>query len=392
MRRLLGLFLILALAGAGATGCGGGSSGDVDAGSQDACAGGCANPDAGPPDATPTVTVADVCGPDGALSKLLQAWLACNPALDELAFQGQVTPQSISDFCNGAIGDYLGDGSIALPSYAELQTCLDYISNTSCTDLDPGAAACDLFRGAVADNGACEATDECGEDSYCMGASTGACGTCQPRLADGMTCARDDECLNRNCIGTQCGAPSGDGDPCQNNNDCIGQRQCDPSTNKCGIKTWALNDVCAGAGDCGILTTDLYCKAAAPTGPAGQCAQYLAIGDPCTAPTQANPLSGCDLREYDWCNTGAIGGAKCSAPNLVQEGQQCGILTGNKCAAGLVCSNPIPSGSNPNPGICYTPGVKDDACGMQGDVPCGLFLGCVANQCEYNAYSGTCPG
>lgn len=389
MRRAFGLAFIISIVTVSAAACGGSSNGNVD-GSPGVTPDGGRSGDAqvttdgSAPDGASAVTAADVCGTNGALAKLLTTFRDCNPAVDEILFQGQLTAQSVSDFCNGSFDSHLTDGSIALPTRAELQACLDYIANTSCTDLDPKNTACDLAYGQVADGHACDSTQQCGDSSYCQGATGTTCGTCQPRAQDGASCTVDDECLNRNCIGTQCGSPSDVGDPCLANADCIGQRTCNTTTHKCELVTWKLNDACSGPKDCGVLDTGLYCKATAPTSPAGQCANYLALGAACTPPTQTNPLSGCDLRAYDWCNPNTAGGATCSAPNIVQVGHNCSAVSGNKCAAGLVCSNPITGGK------CYAPGKEGDACGTAADPPCGLFLSCINNKCAYGN-QGVCP-
>lgn len=366
--------------------CGGGSStGGVDA----------PNPDtaAGPPDATPVVTQADICGPNGPLAMLVAKEISCNPGIDTLLLQGQATPNAISAFCNGSTQPY-EPGSIDLPTYAELQACLQYISSTACLDLNFNDPACNLFHGTVADNMGCDTTEQCSDASYCDRTDLTTCGTCKPRKTDGMTCTNnsDEQCASGACIGTQCGHLGMDGDPCitgANQNDCLGQRVCDPSNNRCVTKTWQLNDTCSGQGDlgsCGILNTDLWCK---PTngqfGTPGQCAHYLAIGDTCDPNNIGTGL--CDIRAYEWCNPNAAGGPKCAAPNIVQEGKQCGMTFGNQCATGLVCTHPLGGVQ----GTCYTPGAKDATCGGTGDAPCGLFLGCDEGKCEYTDNTPACP-
>ena len=376
--RKLGLVLLVVAAA-----CGGGSS----TGGPDA-----ANPDtaAGPPDATPTVTVDDICGTDGVYAKLVAKILQCNPGFDLLITQGQATPAAISAFCHGATDPYR-PASIDLPSYAELQACLQYISSTSCLDLNFNDPACNVLHGKVADTMGCDSTEQCLDASYCQRASLASCGTCTPREADGMPCTADEQCANGACVGTQCGHLGVDGDPCfQNGSDCLGTRVCDPSTSKCVTKTWQLNDACSGQGDlgsCGILETDLYCKPTTGTiGNPGQCAHFLAIGDTCD-PNNLGAGGLCDIRAYDWCNPNAAGGPKCAAPNVVQEGKQCGMLFGNQCATGLACTHPLGGVQ----GTCYTPGAKDAACGQQGDPACGYFLFCDNNQCEYTDNTPACP-
>jgi len=365
----LGLCALMVLAA-----CGGSKSGDdvVDAPSAI---------DSGPPDATPTVTLDDVCGTDGAYEKLIAKLVACNPGIDLIAFQGQATAANVSALCHGAIDPYTS--TIDLPSYAELQACLTYVQSTACLDLDFNSGPCGkMLHGKVADNSGCDSTEQCTDASWCDRPNGTTCGTCKPRKADGQACTADEQCTNGKCVGTQCGHPGLDGDPCvimnNSSDDCLGQRSCNTTSHQCETKTWQLNDTCSGGGDCGILQTDLYCKIP-QNQTTGQCAKFLAIGDQCGA-----GLGQCDLRAYDWCNQAAQT-PRCTAAVVVQDGAACSILQGRKCDVGLVCSDPI------NGGKCYTPGVKDDACGGASDPPCGLFMGCVSNQCEYTDDTPACP-
>lgn len=357
--------------------CGGSSSSgdDVDA---------AITADSAPPDATPVVTIDDICGTDGVYNKLIAKILSCDPGLDFIAFQGQATPGAITALCHGAIDPYV-PGSIGLPTYAELQTCLTYVASTSCLDLDFNAPACNALHGKIADAMGCDTTDQCLDASYCDRPNTATCGTCKPRLADGLACTTDEMCANGKCVGTQCGHPGQDGDPCvidattKSSDDCLGQRLCDPQTHQCVTKNWQLNDTCTDFGQCGLLYgSGMYCKI--PQGQQqGQCAAFLKIGDPC-----GGTLGTCDLIHYEWCNQVAST-PRCTAPTTVQKDAACGALTGKQCAAGLACSDPI------NGGKCYTPGVKDDACGASGDAPCGALLKCDEGTCEYTDDTPACP-
>jgi hypothetical protein len=348
--------------------------------------------DAAPPDATPVVTFDDLCGPEGAYQKLIAKLISCNPIIDIVEFQGQATPSALTAFCHGIYDPYTS--TIDLASYAELQSCLSYISSTSCLDLSFNAPQCDLFHGTVSDASGCDQSEQCSDASYCKRPVSTTCGTCTAKAMDGQPCSADEQCANGKCVGTQCGHPGVDGDPCvidattNSSDDCLGQRVCDPKTNKCVTRTWQLNDTCTGLGDCGILNTGMWCK---PTdgvlGHAGQCANFLTLGTTCTA---GNPGTGlCDLRSYQWCDQGTTGPAKCTAPNIVQDGHTCGLFQGNQCATGLVCSNVL--GGNTNPGHCYAPVQKDGACGG-ANPPCALFMGCAdGTMCEYTDDTPACP-
>src|SRR5262245_50209655 len=75
------------------------------------------------PDATPEVTIASLCATDGVLPQLVGKILQCNPAFDFFLAQGQATPMTLATFCQGALGGYVTDGAIKLPSYAQLTAC-----------------------------------------------------------------------------------------------------------------------------------------------------------------------------------------------------------------------------------------------------------------------------
>jgi hypothetical protein len=334
------------------------------------------------PDATPTVTIDDICAPDGLYAKLVAKLIACNPFLDLLVLQGQGTPAAVSALCHGAVDPYR-PATIDLPSYAELQACRAYVDGTACSDLDFNGSPCNVLHGKLADTSGCDSTEQCKDTSFCDRPNPDACGTCKARLADSSTCTADEQCTGGKCVGTQCGHPGKDGDPCildaqGNSDDCLGQRVCNKQTHLCETRTWQLNQACTALGECGILQTDLYCKLPTGGGP-GQCAHYLAVGDPC-----GGNLGMCDLRSYQFCNQVAST-PRCTDPGIVQEGAACSMFQGKKCAAGLVCSDPI------NGGKCYTPGPKGATCGTQGAAPCAAFLNCIGGTCQYTDNTPACP-
>ena len=119
MRRL-GLCAIAAAVVVAACGGSSSSNGDVDA---------AVTIDGSPPDATPVVTIDDICGANGAYNQLIAKILSCDPGLDFIAFQGQATPAAITALCHGATDPYM-PATIGLPSFSELQACLGYISST----------------------------------------------------------------------------------------------------------------------------------------------------------------------------------------------------------------------------------------------------------------------
>lgn len=344
------------------------------------------------PDAAPAVTLADLCGPDGALTALFEKVIACNPALDLLLFQGRANAAGLAALCDGAVGPFLDDGSIALPTWEQIDACRAYVDATACLDVDfvVDRGPCDLFVGQVAAGGDCESSEQCVAEAYCDTTGGGDCGTCAARKADGMTCAGDGECAGGACIGTQCGSPGDDGDPCLSagpgddpNNDCRGQRVCDTDQNECvTLPAWQVNQVCTpNTGDCDPLGTGLWCQ---PSGDAGQCAPMLADGAVCRNSGVAQGV--CDIRAYLTCPAGA--NATCTPPvTVTTEGDACGFFAGAQCAAGLVCTNPITMG------VCVEYQAEGETCENGGAATdqCDLFLGCVDGECAYGDYSGTCP-
>jgi hypothetical protein len=366
--------------------------GDDDSSSPDAAAA----PDAEAPDARPDPTLEDVCGPDGVLARMFDVLVQCNPAFDTVLLQGRATPEAIADFCESLVGPYIEDGSILLPGWGSLEGCQTTYAHIECTDgeLEINTADCDLFRGAQLDGEDCEISEQCSRDSFCDRSGGGACGLCAAKLADGMTCNADEQCVNGGCIGTQCGRLGFDNDPCvispapgaDPNEDCRGQRECDPDTNRCvSPRTWVLNDVCEPKLlDCDSFDTGLYCKPS--PGGGGQCAPMIELGAACRINGTGQGL--CDLRNYETCPAGT--NANCSAPTIVTvEGEACSFQSGRKCAAGMMCTNPFGAGT------CVDLQAEDEVCQPAGQGTdtehCDLFLNCLGGTCEYGAYSGTCP-
>jgi hypothetical protein len=283
-----------------------------------------------------------------------------------------------------------------LPAWSNLDGCATTFAPTACLDLELAinTETCDLFRGAVLDGDDCEITEQCSRDSFCDRSGGGACGVCAARLADGMTCTADEQCAGGACIGTQCGHLGTDDEPCvisaapgaDANEDCLGQRECDPATDRCFTpRTWVLNDVCnPKALECEPFDTGLYCKPNANGDP--QCAPFIELGAACRI--NGASQGQCDLRAYETCPAGP--NMNCTAPVIVTvEGESCSFQSGRKCAAGMMCTNPFGAGT------CVDLQAEDEVCQPAGQGTdtehCDLFLTCVGGTCEYGAYSGTCP-
>ena len=121
----------------------------------------------------------------------------------------------------------------------------------------------------------------------------------------------------------------------------------------------------------------------------GVCREFGKVGDACEDPFSGGGVRPiCDFARYEWCNNAVP--RVCAPPRIRDEGQPCNMLTGDKCAVGLVCPNPFRDPSSPD--HCVSPPKEGDSCDdTQGD-SCGDFLlECVNGQCQYGQYTGMCP-
>ena len=73
----------------------------------------------------------------------------------------------------------------------------------------------------------------------------------------------------------------------------------------------------------------------------------------------------------------------CKAPIVRQLSESCGVLSGEKCDTGLLCTN-VASG------ICVLPLAEGQSCGGATDI-CEFPLDCIDMFCAYNDYDFMCP-
>jgi len=356
--------------------------GDDGGGSSDAATTADATPiaDAALPDATPTYNLDSLCATDGGFAQFFTRILECNPEL-ALQFGDLVTPQSISDACYGQFSDYYNDASLSIADHTTWTTCLDYINNTDCNviTLDGPHPCRDVLSGVVQVGRPCQINEQCRADAYCDNTSAlfgpVTCGTCTARLANGLACDSSEQCSSFYCDDTsnQCETLGNIGAGCNTDEQCLGRLVCGTGSTCEAPRVWAADDSCTDiATDCGFPGGDLHCDETA-----GMCAPFLAIDDPCGPATRL-----CNILAYETCDEG--GSDTCVAPTLVGNGEACGVFTGAKCSAGLVCSDI-------GGGACFVPFDEGQTCSGAPN-QCGFLLQCNGATCEYgDDYTGVCP-
>jgi len=314
-----------------------GAAGSADAGAIDD---GGTTTDAANVDAMPT-TLASFCASDGLFGRYYARLISCYPEV-ELDLGFHPTNDDLRDWCLGMFGDFIGDGSMALPSEQTINECLDYMDNSLCIDTSPerprGPCA-ELFVGTIAVGQGCEWEFQCAGAAYCA-RDSGRCGTCAAKKTLGQGCNSSEHCESLACDDGVCVTPGLEGSQCSSDKACLGQRYCDKATSRCA--------------------------APAPT-------NYLAIGADCLGGGECDPIA------YATCDAGT---GKCIAPTTSQLGQACSSPAGLKCTDDLRCSDAEAGGT------CVVMSQEGDGCGSDDD--CGGFLNCENNECSYNSYDGTC--
>jgi len=382
-RTALSLASLTILVIVAAAGCGDDEVGFEFDGAPRADAGQAADASPGNADAGPEPTLDAICSEtDGLFPDLFGTLFACYPEL-EFILGTYPDAAELSDACLGFLEPFLDDGSVVLGDAATFAACAAYIAEIDCLDANfDGPNPCDALVIGTLDEGAdCDANDQCEGDSYCDHSGDGDCGVCAPRKADNENCWVDDECIGRRCSGVNGDLPGmcrsfGEvGDDCIEDDDCGGRVICNQLTGKCQTpRTWEEGDTCDSiTEDCGFPFGDLYCNEGLT-----ECLAFLEVGDDCVG------VGICRILDYETCDNPGTG--KCIAPVTVNEGENCGWATGEKCAAGLRCSNPS---SDPPQGVCVALPVLGDTC--QANDQCGILMSCVANECQYGEHSGQCP-
>jgi hypothetical protein len=367
-----------------------------------------AGPDGGPgggPDGGSTAdagapTLEDLCGPDGLFVEFATKVLACNPEIDFLL--NGVTPTDLVPACQKGIGGYVGDGTTVLAGKTAFDVCAQALATLTCdyASFDEPGACGDVVVGTQPVNGSCEDDAQCAGDSYCDQSAGTTCGACAARKANGMACTSNHECSGGGCLlqdigAKKCGALGDVGASCIGESDCKGNLLC--AQKMCARPTAPqANQACdlgANYSDallaCRPLLTGLYCRPNGPQTTVGTCQAHAAIGATCVPLGQLG-APWCNFGKYEVCKDQGGGVLKCVAPTIMQSGQACSVLTGQKCAAGLRCGDHDDDMQTPDE--CFAPLAEGATCDPAGNDECDVFMTCdeATKKCRYD-YSGMCP-
>jgi hypothetical protein len=142
---------------------------------------------------------------------------------------GAVSPvifgeEDCRDYLSKTLGQSTFAGLEALPAEKfeyhgeKVPACLDAVRNADCDVLFAFPLACEeAINGLVTQGGDCTHPAECSRGLYCS-VPTGNCpGTCQPKPAEGETCANGAclEGLQCDDVSQKCVTPAGSGQPCE---------------------------------------------------------------------------------------------------------------------------------------------------------------------------------
>jgi hypothetical protein len=390
---------------------GGGGKSDPDANAGGDIDAATANPDAMPmADAAPPLTGLDaLCQPGGAYEQLFDKVRECvtfltiqvSPILGDELLDGNIA----ATLCDSEFRDFVDDGTLTVDD-TKLQACIDYIAATDCENLalaQMDTTPCgDIFVGAVAIDGACDASQQCAGDAYCAPVPAD-CGTCTARLVNGEVCSNDEQCQSLNCNGAGlCANAANLGEACNSAADCNGNLTCGPDMT-CRPFVLGAGETCSDHDECGFPYVPAYCDfPAAPFfGVTGTCAPLPSAGEACITEPGFPIEDACNFFEYAWCDTFT---GTCQPPTSSAEGEPCHSFAivgagARKCDPGLMCTRPIPEGSTL--GTCVKPGLPGDSCELATSggfmVPpstCHTLLECndTTLLCESNSkYTGLCP-
>lgn len=278
------------------------------------------------------------------------AYETCNPLVGAVYGTGTVCADTLSarfsDAELGALEDSIAAGNITY--HGDLVAdCVAAIQAIGCELSDPLEVCEDMFEGLVADGGACERNEECGEASYC--AITTSCpGTCQARVATGAACTSSSACQSGlSCDSGTCRAPAGPGAACNGTTGvacsnlglvCVGDDGATPGE----CTRWS--EVLMGAeGElCDALNED-YCDDGLScafdgldgTTPRFRCVTRVAAGAACTIalPDICPPDQFCSGLDF------MMGDTEGTCAPLPTAGDPCTpALPFPRCAPGLVCT------------------------------------------------------
>ncbi len=283
------------------------------------------------------------------------------------------------------------DGASAQACITAMATCNGFsqaVEPTACTA---------TFTGTIADGGSCAQNEEC-ISAYCL--TTNGCGTCTARAAENAACDSSDRgcvdglaCLNHVCTKAVAKAL---GNSCSYWLDC-------PDSAFCGVAPGASKLTCLPRLDVGATCSEntdckagLFCPLDTTT---GKCTAVGKTGDPCVAnKNMFDPAAVCESTAV--CVTGTDGKGFCKP--YLKAGGACGDSL--ECfGVDLACVS----------GKCAIVGSKDAACapstsvfksavclpnlmcsgGKCTDLP-AAGQPCVDNKCAQNAScnNGTCKG
>jgi hypothetical protein len=171
-------------------------------------------------------------------------------------------------------------------------------ANFKSAEVQKQIESCNLvFRGLVAENGACSGDADCAQGLTCVGWSSNADGTCKQPPALAETCGKapseggtlsldlnlkfgdHPECATgAYCSSTKCVAQKNPGENCSDDKQCAGGKLC--RLNVCGdVGDADLDGACKNNDDC---KSGLYCNAPS-FGQQGTCQTKLGDGAGCTA-------------------------------------------------------------------------------------------------------------
>jgi len=255
---------------------------------------------------------------------------------------------------------------------AQLPACAEGIRALGCgvlTQTFPEPCV-QVLEGNVAIDGECSITAECEGTAFCTsGASCPS--TCKPLLGAGDACEDDGQCGDvLACVGGECAALSGDGEPCSGDSgkacalglSCVGSTDtqvgsCKPNGE---VQAGAADEACEPGGT--LCQEGLSCVFDGAS--AFHCEAAVASGESCHLGLPGQ----CPVDEY--CDTTEVTQAgSCRA--LPGDGEGC--VLGDLCLGGHVC---VAEGSTPT---CRAIADNDEPCGSDAVCRSGH---CVSGTCE----------
>jgi hypothetical protein len=214
---------------------------------------------------------------------------------------------------------------------ATIGACAEALAGAACGQIvNDAKPACAPGGGEVADGGFCVGNWQC-QSGYCVVTEANGCGTCQPRLGDGASCASD-------------------GGACLYGSGCSGMQICMPLVPE--------NGSCAGGEPCDLFLTCID----------GTCQRGVTSGAACD---NTHPCS--FWVEGQFCNATPV----CEAVVYAGPGDMCGTTMDGKpayCTGGATCS--------PASMTCIPPAEDDAACGGTANRGCFVPRRCIDGHCS----------